>query len=156
MGTALQSSARFILFFLILLLAPGWADPARVEDCEGNSATVTVVDQGEARYVAVTIANPGKHKNATHLLSRKDISRVFLACKIALKSQRPLEANEQVVVDSIAGEKAKLDIVLVCPEEEVIGMVVVIEAGRERNYILDKESYEKLAGLLRDARSQLE
>lgn len=145
-----------LLILLLLLLSPLWAESTRAEDREGNTATVAVVEREGARFAAVTIVNPGKRKEATHLLTRKEISRVFLACKIAMKSKRPLEANEQVVVDSVAGEKARLNVVLVCPDEEVIGKVVVIENGRERDYILDKESYEKLASLLREAKSQLD
>lgn len=149
---------KFALVALVaLLLGPVLAESeaGKVQDREGNTAHVSLVERGEDRFAAVTITNPGKRKNATHLLSRREITRVFLACKMALKSKRDVESNEQVILDSMKGEKAKLDIVLVKPEEVVVGMVVVVENGRERGYILDKDSYEKLASLLRDVKAQL-
>lgn len=144
-----------VLAVLALLFTPAMADESTVEDREGNTAAVSLVTRGEEQFAAVTITNPGKRKDATHLLRRKDISRVFLACKIALKSKREVESNEQVVVDSVVGEEAKLDIVLVKPEKELLRLVRVVEKGRERAYLLDKESYERLAALLRDAKSNL-
>ena len=149
---------RLLFLILFLSIQGALAETGKIEivghavDKMGNRSTVSIVELGRDRYLALSIKNDDKPEDATFAVVKREVDRLLEMIEKGARTRKNLSEGDLEILDSLGGGDSGLAVIrLHLSPLGNLTVLQVTEDGRERQLILDQDTWKALDPLIRRA-----
>lgn len=151
-----------VLFVLAVLTGPSVAESGTMtvvgqsQDANGTTATVATVQLGRDRYLAIGLEHADGEQGATQIILKNEVPKLLKMCDEGARTRIKTKKNSFKILDSFPGEGQSLAVVRANLEGQLpITILQINEDGRERNFVLNPQTWKKLRANIKKAQSKL-